>query len=224
MLQKFKLRKSIQHILRFCVFSLCMSHTMVFAELINYSATCIDCAGEKGVDTGYDYTTVDLALDVNYWGRYDGYSFNSISYSGSNHLPSFTFDKDDRDVFELREFDYDISGSFFDIRGVWKENPFSTGSIVVRVLLDFKEDFWGIKTFDNQGQSFDSSVFHFDNYNGSHFDDFGDFTSTAGISAPTSTVNIPEPTSLAIFALGMIGLASRKYKLDSSRKHKLINH
>jgi hypothetical protein len=35
------------------------------------------------------------------------------------------------------------------------------------------------------------------------------------IAAPDDNIDVPEPSTLAIFALGMIGLASRRFKKQS---------
>ena len=62
-------------------------------------------------------------------------------------------------------------------------------------------------------------VDHFNTYRPSvlrEFDVFGNAAiSVAQPSGPGGNVDVPEPSTLAIFALGMIGLASRRYKKQS---------
>jgi hypothetical protein len=71
--------------------------------------------------------------------------------------------------------------------------------------------FMGVKTDD--GSTFGSIVYSFD-ANGSR-DTIGYDDIVFSDSRATDSTPVPEPTTLAIFALGMMGLASRRFKKQS---------
>jgi hypothetical protein len=73
---------------------------------------------------------------------------------------------------------------------------------------------FGIRVFNDL--SVDTNVgtefFGYNPYTSNDNEAFGQGTATFSVVGP---VDVPEPTTLAIFALGMIGLASRRFKKQS---------
>lgn len=51
--------------------------------------------------------------------------------------------------------------------------------------------------------------FNVDSYNSGRYNDLGFFVVSTQASNP---IDVPEPSTLAVFALGIIGLASRRFK------------
>jgi hypothetical protein len=206
------------------------------AELITFdwTAQCYDCnTQEIGVITGIedqvtvngqvilqDYTFGDALLDSN---------IVSFSYSGSLHIEPFTIlnlndgfdDIQNINGFINEDLSFDISFDF-DKLFQYEIAVDSNGNPLIGEYSE--EEFYSLFDHTEIVESAYNIAVDYDisgdwSYSVSGFgipEQVYDFGTGATIALQSNGVtDVPEPSTLAIFALGMMGLASRKFKKNA---------
>lgn len=180
---------------------------------INWTASCVDCAlTEAGDYSGLPSDWVDVYGTISYiYHGSEAFSWldiTSASYSGSNHVTAFsTLDEDTK-----------LSKAFGNIDGA----NFKFYINIYTDFVNFKE-YTDVLTliisddgtfFDelpgNISESYKQTDLRFTILSGNDRQvmDYG-FTSSI------LTNDVPEPSTLAIFALGLMGLGLRRFKKQS---------
>ncbi len=145
-----------------------------------------------GYNNSNDYLLFDWKQTDQYWSGlgYAGFTLSRISGSDVNF-----WDHSGTDITVLAS-DYGNNG--------WADNVtynFTLDFTTTRIIIDIN----GTNIFDVTG-AFNTGKFGFYNYSQSN-------VRYTGFQQTTSPlVPVPEPSTLAIFALGIIGFASRKFK------------
>lgn len=163
----------------------------------------VETAGDDdfiGFVFGYNNSDDFLLFD---WKQSDQ-NFSGMAYSGFtlSHITGSNVNFWDHSGSDLTVLASDYAGN-----NGWADNT------VYNFTLDFtttsiKIDIDNVTIFDVNG-SFNTGKFGFYNYSQSYVRYTG-FEETVSPSIPSTSV--PEPSTLAIFALGVIGLASRRLK------------
>lgn len=183
----------------------------------NWSATCGDCnsqMGEFDVNENIEVTGEIVLKNYTQGGEFiiDNLNLVSFSYNGpSIHLDAFSLDNDNNIAASESIFESGI----FDVSGVISADLSS-------FELDFSHVIWkhnGITYYEPQ-----AGLGAYPSYMDVHFGQDAawafdiqeipwDFGVNAVITpASNGVTDVPEPTTLAIFALGMVGLLSRRFK------------
>ena len=102
------------------------------------------------------------------------------------------------------------NGTFFS-GGVNSWNYVLDGVVTADFTTSFTDMFLGFKT-GNGKYGYIEIDWIFSQGQGTLYLGNGAYENVAGVAIVTPSTDVPEPSTLAIFALGMIGLASRRFK------------
>jgi hypothetical protein len=185
----------------------------------HWEGACYDCNTPINQPTGWDYQSVTFDFSIGFGldnpdngallkdGIHSYFLGNtdvdwSFKYSGSQHINAIDVFKPLDSVWALpiSNVNYQVlAGEVVELQFGFVHID-DTGFHDYSININGLTDTWYIRDYGEIA-------------------DFGDFSSPTGVSAPIvdepPTTSVPEPSTLAMFALGMIGLASRRFKKQS---------
>lgn len=185
--------------------------------IFNWTAICSDCdstrgeRGEEPVDVSGTIVLKDYTLGEEF--IIDDFNLVSFSYNGpSIHLDAFSVENDNNAAASASIWEsgiYDVSGSISDDLSSFELNFFHT-------IWEKNGETYYEKPEGEYGFFPSTMNVQFGSDSNWAFDIEGipwDFGSDAVITPSSNgATDIPEPSTLAIFALGLMGLVSRKAK------------
>lgn len=172
----------------------------------------------QGVSSQYDNFTLTESYDIDLISIWGGYWSSGVQPS------SFDFRMQIRTDTSFESIIYDLTLIATTVHDTGYDHGNVPGADILKfdfdvtgITLEAGSYYIGISSQNNPGTNFFWQRFSAGTNNIPHMS-FGTIYDTSGdltLAINGSTISVPEPSTLAIFALGMIGLASRRFKKQS---------